>query len=113
MWIVPLKWNVNESSDWPEKYLTESIKDEFDLSEHTSNKKQFDIEIQFYHKSDFGKLVVVSVLCSVMPLKEASTFWTQIRDGMSDAADVDPMLLFQDVTFDTSRYTYIISQKWN
>jgi len=106
---VGLKWNPKKGEPALGYITLENAK--FNLmywtihagSEHTSNKKQFDMEIQFYHKSEFGKLVVVSVLCSVMPLREASTFWTQIQNSMSDATDVDPMLLFQDVTFDTSR----------
>jgi len=107
---VGLKWNPKKGE--PELGYLTMDKAKFSMmywtihtgSEHTSNGKQFDMELQFYHKSQFGRMVVLSVLCSVMPLRKASTFWNQIRDAMSEPTEVNPMLLLRDMELDTSRW---------
>jgi len=73
-------------------------------SEHTSDGKDFDMEIQFYHKSEAGKLLVLGVLCSVMPLTPSSKFWEQLQAAMSEPAEVDPRGLFLDPDYDTQRW---------
>jgi len=72
-------------------------------SEHTVNGKQYDMEVQFNHKSEAGAEAIISVMCAVMPLTEPSPFFTKLQVAMSADTEIDPAALFEN-SMDTTKY---------
>jgi len=71
-------------------------------SEHTVNGKQYDMELQFYHKSDGGEYAAISVLCSRMPLTEPNGIFKALRTATAEGKTVDIGGFF--ASLDSSRY---------
>lgn len=75
------------------------------MSEHQVNGKQYDIEIQFIHKSDSGEYAAIAVLCAALPLSTPDPMFKNLQAATSEGRAVDLEAFFKRLETD-KYYTY-------
>jgi carbonic anhydrase len=75
------------------------------MSEHQVNGKQYDLELQFIHKSDAGDYAAISVLCGALPLSKPDPIFKSLQTATSEGKQVDIEAFFDRLETD-KYYTY-------